>query len=90
MRATSPFTTSTSTRHSRIWLTYSPYIGDLSLRFQPASRGARGGILADEMGLGKTIMVAALIHANRDVAGHAETRPAVSYTHLTLPTICSG
>ena len=76
MRATSPFTTSTSTRHSRIWLTYSPYIGDLSLRFQPASRGARGGILADEMGLGKTIMVAALIHANRDVAGHAETRPA--------------
>lgn len=42
-----------------------PYIGDLSLDFQPASRGARGGILADEMGLGKTIMVASLIHANR-------------------------
>ena len=55
---------------------YNPYIGDLSLRFQPASRGARGGILADEMGLGKTIMVAALIHANRDVAAHAEARPA--------------
>lgn len=42
-----------------------PYIGDLSLEFQPASRGARGGILADEMGLGKTIMLASLIHANR-------------------------
>ncbi|WFC98467.1 DNA helicase rad5 [Malassezia yamatoensis] len=44
---------------------YNPYIGDLSLTFQPASRGARGGILADEMGLGKTIMLASLIHANR-------------------------
>ena len=42
-----------------------PYIGDLSLEFQPASRGARGGILADEMGLGKTVMLASLIHANR-------------------------
>ncbi|WFD31325.1 DNA helicase rad5 [Malassezia sp. CBS 17886] len=42
-----------------------PYIGDLSLDFQPASRGARGGILADEMGLGKTIMLASLIHAER-------------------------
>lgn len=44
---------------------YNPYVGDLSLEFQPASRGTRGGILADEMGLGKTIMIASLIHANR-------------------------
>lgn len=44
---------------------FNPYTGDLSLRFQAASRGSRGGILADEMGLGKTIQIAALIHANR-------------------------
>ena len=44
-----------------------PYIGELSLVFQPASRAARGGILADEMGLGKTIMLASLIHANRSM-----------------------
>lgn len=45
---------------------YNPYVGDLSLEFQPASRGTRGGILADEMGLGKTIILASLIHANRE------------------------
>ena len=44
---------------------FNPYTGDLSLDFQPASKGSRGGILADEMGLGKTIMVASLLHANR-------------------------
>ncbi|WFC93720.1 DNA helicase rad5 [Malassezia brasiliensis] len=54
---------------------YNPYIGDLSLTFQPASRGARGGILADEMGLGKTIMLASLIHANRTVDAHAPPPP---------------
>ena len=52
-----------------------PYIGDLSLDFQPMSRGARGGILADEMGLGKTIMLASLIHANR-MADTTRSRPA--------------
>jgi len=51
-----------------------PYIGDLSLEFQPASRGARGGILADEMGLGKTIMLASLIHANRATEAERHTR----------------
>ncbi|SPO21420.1 related to RAD5 - DNA helicase [Ustilago trichophora] len=44
---------------------FNPYTGDLSLDFQRASKGSRGGILADEMGLGKTIMVASLLHANR-------------------------
>ncbi|CAO1633738.1 unnamed protein product [Sympodiomycopsis kandeliae] len=44
---------------------FNPYIGEMSLEFQPASQGTRGGILADEMGLGKTIMVASLLHANR-------------------------
>lgn len=53
-----------------------PYIGDLSLDFQPASRGARGGILADEMGLGKTIMLASLIHANRAVEAERPPRRA--------------
>jgi DNA repair protein RAD5 len=43
----------------------SPYTGHLSLQFQHASRGARGGILADEMGLGKTIQMAALILTNQ-------------------------
>ncbi|PWN46387.1 hypothetical protein IE81DRAFT_319294 [Ceraceosorus guamensis] len=43
---------------------FNPYTGDLSLEFQRASRGARGGILADEMGLGKTIQLAALILSN--------------------------
>lgn len=47
----------------------------MSLTFQPASRGARGGILADEMGLGKTIMLASLIHANRTVDAHAPPPP---------------
>lgn len=56
---------------------YNPHIGDLSLDFQPASRGARGGILADEMGLGKTIMLASLIHANRDARSEpVATKPA--------------
>ncbi|SPO20500.1 related to RAD5 - DNA helicase [Ustilago trichophora] len=44
---------------------FNPYTGALSLDFQRASKGSRGGILADEMGLGKTIMVASLLHANR-------------------------
>ncbi len=44
---------------------FNPYTGDLSLDFQRASKGSRGGILADEMGLGKTIMVTSLLHANR-------------------------
>jgi DNA repair protein RAD5 len=44
---------------------FNPYTGHLSLRFQAASRGARGGILADEMGLGKTIQMASLILTNQ-------------------------
>ncbi|UZJ53098.1 hypothetical protein CBS101457_002418 [Exobasidium rhododendri] len=44
---------------------FNPYTGHLSLKFQHASRGARGGILADEMGLGKTIQMAALILSNQ-------------------------
>ncbi|GAC99576.1 DNA repair protein rad5 [Pseudozyma hubeiensis SY62] len=50
--------------HTRMFY-FNPYTGDLSLDFQRASKGSRGGILADEMGLGKTIMVASLLHANR-------------------------
>lgn len=44
---------------------FNPYTGDLSLKFQHSSRGARGGILADEMGLGKTIQMASLILTNQ-------------------------
>lgn len=44
---------------------FNPYTGHLSLKFQAASRGARGGILADEMGLGKTIQMASLIWSNQ-------------------------
>jgi len=63
---------------------YNPYIGDLSLVFQPASRGARGGILADEMGLGKTIMLASLIHANRSVDAVRERRPGLRQAPLAF------
>lgn len=52
---------------------FNPYIGEMSLQFQPATNGTRGGILADEMGLGKTIMVASLLHANKpDEADEAD------------------
>lgn len=44
---------------------FNPYTGHLSLKFQAASRGARGGVLADEMGLGKTIQMASLILSNQ-------------------------
>lgn len=56
---------------------FNPYIGEMSLEFQPASQGTRGGILADEMGLGKTIMIASLIHANRpsEESREKETSP---------------
>lgn len=36
---------------------FNPYIGEMSMQFQPASQGTRGGILADEMGLGKTYVL---------------------------------
>ncbi|KAJ1029928.1 hypothetical protein NDA16_000844 [Ustilago loliicola] len=54
---------------------FNPYTGDLSLDFQRASKGSRGGILADEMGLGKTIMVASLLHANRTSDPGEESDP---------------
>lgn len=60
---------------------FNPYIGEMSLEFQPASHGTRGGILADEMGLGKTIMVASLIHAERgDAEGNEDaTQPRAQH-----------
>ncbi|PKI83952.1 DNA helicase rad5 [Malassezia vespertilionis] len=67
---------------------YNPYIGDVSLHFQPASRGARGGILADEMGLGKTIMLASLIHANR--ALDSPEQPAKKARTLRQPSLASA
>ncbi|WFD36015.1 DNA helicase rad5 [Malassezia cuniculi] len=61
---------------------YNPYVGDLSLEFQPASRGTRGGILADEMGLGKTIMLASLIHANREPDQLVQEKPRLRQSSL--------
>ncbi|KAI8645409.1 SNF2 family N-terminal domain-containing protein, partial [Parasitella parasitica] len=44
---------------------FSPYSGELSLKFPESNSQEKGGILADEMGLGKTIEMLSLIHTNR-------------------------
>ena len=60
-------------------------LADISLAFYP---GAKIGVLGAN-GAGKSTLLRIMAGVDDDYLGEARLTEAVSYTHLTLPTICS-
>ena len=56
---------------------------------RPVEPLAAGAVLGDGAGIFRGLRVVSVLRVSHLVARHGGVAAAVSYTHLTLPTICS-